>query len=68
VLNISCLKNREIAEHLWFTPIILDTKEAEIRRINVRSQPGQIVFKTLSQKYPTQNKAGGVAQVVRVPD
>jgi hypothetical protein len=30
----------------------------------VQSQPGQIVHKTLSQKYPTQKSAGGVAQGV----
>jgi hypothetical protein len=30
------------------------TQEAEIRRIEVQSQPGQIVCETLSQKYPTQ--------------
>jgi hypothetical protein len=42
-------------------PVILATREAEIRRIEVRSQPRQIVFKTLS---PTQKRAGGVAQGV----
>jgi predicted XRE-type DNA-binding protein len=31
-------------------PVILATQEAEIRRIAVRSQPGQIIRKTLSQK------------------
>jgi hypothetical protein len=30
----------------------------------VQSQPRQIVSKILSQKYPTQKRAGGVAQVV----
>jgi hypothetical protein len=35
-------------------PIILATQEAEIRRITVRSQPGEIVHETLSQKYPSQ--------------
>jgi hypothetical protein len=28
----------------------------------VQSQPRQIVHETLSQKYPAQNRAGGVAQ------
>jgi hypothetical protein len=46
----------------WLAPVILATQEAEIRRIRVRSQPGQIVPKTLSWKHPTQNKPGGVAQ------
>jgi hypothetical protein len=38
---------------------------AEIRRIKVQRQSGQIVLKTLSQKYPTQKRAGSVAQVVQ---
>jgi hypothetical protein len=46
----------------WFTPIILAIQEAEIRKIEVQSQPGQIVHKTLSSEYSTQNMAGGVAQ------
>jgi hypothetical protein len=35
-------------------PIILATQEAEIRRIMAQSQPGEIVCKTLSQKYTSQ--------------
>jgi hypothetical protein len=35
------------AKYWWLTPVIL-AQEAEIRRISVRSQPGQIVLKTLS--------------------
>jgi hypothetical protein len=47
--------------------IIPTSKEAEIRRIMVQSQSGQIVLETLSQKHLTK-KAGGVAQVSsRVP-
>jgi hypothetical protein len=34
-------------------PVILATQEAEIRRIAVLSQPGQIVHETLSQKNPS---------------
>jgi hypothetical protein len=41
---------------------ISPTQEAEIRRITVPSQPGQVVCETLSQKSPSQNRAGGVAQ------
>jgi hypothetical protein len=36
----------------------------EIRRIVVQSQPRQIVCETLSQKHPTQKKAGKVGQGV----
>jgi hypothetical protein len=43
-------------------PIILATQEAEIRKIVVQSQPRQIVHETLSQKNPSQKRAGGVAQ------
>jgi hypothetical protein len=32
----------------WLTPVILATQEAEIKRTVAKSQPGQIVFKTLS--------------------
>jgi hypothetical protein len=34
-------------------PIILATQEAQIRRISVQSQPGQIVHENLSSKYPS---------------
>jgi hypothetical protein len=34
------------------------------QRVKVRSQPGQIVHETLSQKKPSQKRAGGVAQGV----
>jgi hypothetical protein len=46
------------ARHRWLTPVILATQEAEIRRVEVRSQPGEIVHKTLSGKYLTQKRAG----------
>jgi hypothetical protein len=45
-------------------PIILATQETEIRRIEVRSQLGEIVRETLSQKNPSQKRAVGVAQGV----
>jgi hypothetical protein len=37
-------------------PVILATQEAEIRRIEVQSQPGQIVHKILSRKKPIPKK------------
>jgi hypothetical protein len=43
-------------------PVILATQEAEIRRIAVQSQPGQIVCETLSRKTLHKNRAGRVAQ------
>jgi hypothetical protein len=48
----------------WLMAVILATHETQIRRIIVQSQPGEIVHKTLSQKYATPKKAGGVAYVV----
>jgi hypothetical protein len=36
-------KNSTRARCWWLTPVILATQEAEIRRIGVPSQPGQIV-------------------------
>jgi hypothetical protein len=48
--------------------VILATQEKEIQRIAVQSQSRQIVCETLSQKNPSQKRAGGVAQVVeRLP-
>jgi hypothetical protein len=42
-------------------PVILATQKAEIKRIQVRSQPGQIVREILSQKKnPSQKRAQGV--------
>jgi hypothetical protein len=43
-------------------PVILATQEAEIRRITVHNQLGQILRVTLSLKYPSQKRAGGVVQ------
>jgi hypothetical protein len=45
-------------------PVIVATQEAEMRRIAVRSQPGQTILKTLSRKNPSQERAGGVAESV----
>jgi hypothetical protein len=57
-------KNGILVRCKWLMPIISAIEETEIRRIKFWSQPGQIVSKTLSQKYPAQNSAGVVAQVV----
>jgi hypothetical protein len=51
------LYKNKFARHQWLTPVILTTQEAEIRRIAVQSQPGQIVpGETPSRK--TLNKKG----------
>jgi hypothetical protein len=50
-----------LAKCWWLTPIILATQEAEIRRIEVQSQPRQIVCKTLSQKTSNTKITGRVA-------
>jgi hypothetical protein len=50
------MRNEDEAGCRWFTSVTLATQEAEIRRIAVQSQPGQMVHKTLSQK--TLHKKG----------
>jgi hypothetical protein len=42
----------------WLTPIILTSKETEIRRIRIGGQLRQKESKTLSQKHPKQKMAG----------
>jgi hypothetical protein len=49
-LNKILSKNQKQARCQWLTSVILVTQEAEIRRIMVQSQPGQIVHETLSRK------------------
>jgi hypothetical protein len=43
-------------------PVILATQETQIRRMAVRSQPGQIVQETLYQKKSITKRAGRVAK------
>jgi hypothetical protein len=42
----------------WLIPVILATQEAEIRRIMVRSQLGQIVLRDPISKKPFAKKGG----------
>jgi hypothetical protein len=43
----------------WLTPIILAAHKAEIRKITVRNQRGQMVLETLSWRNPAQKRADG---------
>jgi hypothetical protein len=42
----------------WLMPVIIATQEAEIRKIAVGSQPGQIIHETLFQKTLHKNRVG----------
>jgi hypothetical protein len=46
------------AGHRWLIPVMLAAKKTEIRRIEVQSQPGQIVFETLSISKEALHKKG----------
>jgi hypothetical protein len=55
-----------IAGGQWLKPIIPATWEAEIGRIKVQGQPGQMVLETPpSPKQPEKNGLEQVAQVVK---
>jgi hypothetical protein len=56
LLDFQQQKKKKKVSHQWLTPVILATQEAEIRRIEVHSQPRQMVYETLSQKNPSQKK------------
>jgi hypothetical protein len=61
----STSKVASFARRQWLMAVILATQAAEIRRIAVRSQPGQIVCKTLCwKKKKSQKRAGEVVQGV----
>jgi hypothetical protein len=47
-------KNKKTQYNRQKVPVILATQEAEIRRIEVQSQPRETVCKTLSQKSSSQ--------------
>jgi hypothetical protein len=45
-------------------PVILATQEAEIRKIEIQSQPDKIVQVALFRKNPSQRSAGGMVRAV----
>jgi hypothetical protein len=49
-LETQLLKDHSDAGCWWVMPVILATLDAEIRKVTVQSQPGQIVHETLSRK------------------
>jgi hypothetical protein len=65
-MNSKIIQNPKLFAGHWQLKkaVILAFQEAEIRRIVVQSQPGQIVCETLSQKHHQKKKkrAGGVTQ------
>jgi hypothetical protein len=44
------IKERKVSRYQWLMPVVLTTWEAEIRKIEVQDQPGQIAHKTPSPK------------------
>jgi hypothetical protein len=63
-LRLSGAVKSDSCQVLVAHPIVPATQEAEIRSITVRSQPGQVVYETLSQKTHHKKRAGGAAQGV----
>jgi hypothetical protein len=61
LIIVSALKESERSQVLVAHACILATQEAEMRRTMDQSQLRQIVCETLSQKYPSQKRAGRVA-------
>jgi hypothetical protein len=55
---------RQKKEGNWAYACNPSYSKAEVRKLTVPGQLGQIVYKTPSQKHPTRKRAGGVTQVV----
>jgi hypothetical protein len=58
------IKIATVARHRWLTPVILATQDADIGRIEVRSQSGKLFARTYLGKNSSQKRAGVVAQGV----
>jgi hypothetical protein len=52
LLGFQRSKEKKQAGYQWLITVVLVTQEAEIRRIEVQSQPRQIVHKILISKIP----------------
>jgi hypothetical protein len=63
VSSLRCLKCLKLGAN-GLMPAILVIQEAEIRRIELQIQPGQIVPDTPSWKTSSQKKGGGVVEDV----
>jgi hypothetical protein len=55
---IFSMKTPQTARCQWLMSVILATQEAEIRSIEVQSQPGLIVLKILSRKKSIMQQKG----------
>jgi hypothetical protein len=55
-------KKGDFAGCWWFTPVILTTQEAEMRRIVVQGQPGQNSLGDPISKTAITKRTGGVVQ------
>jgi hypothetical protein len=67
--NLCSKKKKKVCEMFitakcrWLTPVKPATQKAEIRRIKVQSQPGEIVCRDpILKKAIMRKRAGGVAQ------
>jgi hypothetical protein len=54
--NANLIDPSKARHQWWFTPVILGTQEAKIRRIIVQEHPEQTVPSTLFQNYSTHKK------------
>jgi hypothetical protein len=63
-VQIDVLEEMSLAGCRWLTPVILATQKAEIRRMEIQGQSGQIVHETLSRKNLSQKRTGRVVQGV----
>jgi hypothetical protein len=60
-----CFREATLAGPLWLVPVILPTWEADVRRIAILSQLGQIFREIYLKNTQQKRKTGGEAQVVQ---